>query len=151
TKQEKIAFVTASSIERGATIRLVEMNADGSGRVVLAEGPAAELMDPTLSPDGKRIAFAVLNTADKKADIFVMNRDGSGRKRETEQEANTYAMAPAWSPDGKRIAYDVRKGTLLKDKEGSRVYTTAEEIAVMDADGKNATKLGRGSKPAWSP
>jgi Tol biopolymer transport system component len=151
TRKETVVFTTVAPPGKDVRVGIGVMNADGSGRTILAEGPAGELMCPTLSSDGKRIAFAALSRDHRSADIYVMNRDGSGRKQLTEQDPKTYATAPAWSSDGRRIAYEVRQGTLLEGKEGTHLYSNVEEIAVMDADGKNVRTVGKGTKPAWSP
>jgi hypothetical protein len=54
------------------------MNADGSNAMVLKEHG----MDPTVSPDGTKIAYCSLQET-QYSQIFVMNLDGSGRKRIT--------------------------------------------------------------------
>ena len=149
--KEKIVFTFVPSPEKLDTVGIGVMNADGSDRVILAKGPVAEMMAPTLSPDGKTIAFAILNKEKKTSDIFLMNRDGSSRKRLTSQDEKTYATAPAWSADGKRIAFQICKGTLIESDGRSKVYSDSQEIAVMDADGKNLKILGKGAHPSWSP
>jgi Tol biopolymer transport system component len=55
------------------------------------------------SPDGTRIAY-VSADADHKADIWVMNIDGSGKERLTARD-ETFEYFPAWSPDGKFIVF----------------------------------------------
>jgi dipeptidyl aminopeptidase/acylaminoacyl peptidase len=63
--------------------------------------------DPDLSPDGRRVAFAV-SAADEKEDrlcssIWVAPVDGSSTARPfTEGPADT---SPRWSPDGRWLAY----------------------------------------------
>ena len=77
------------------------------------------------------------------AEIYVMNPDGSGQRRLTNEKAadNT----PAFSPDGRRIAFVSQRG-------GGR------DIYVMNADGTEQkrltdfTKLGlAAANPSWSP
>jgi Tol biopolymer transport system component len=107
------------------------INIDGSGLVKLTEDPERDI-NPSWSPDGKKIAFA--SKRDGIFNIYVMNADGSNQTRLTVFNA----LQPAWSPDGKKIAF-----ILLGD------------VYVMNADGSNQTRLtnSRTQKgyPAWLP
>lgn len=58
---------------------------------------------PHFSKDGKKIAY-VSAEADRKADIWLMNPDGSEKRRITERN-DTYDYFPSWSPDGKYIVF----------------------------------------------
>jgi hypothetical protein len=68
--------------------------------------------------------------------IYVMNADGTGQTRLTNNAASD--LYPAWSPDGTKIAF-------------SRGF----EIYVMNADGTGPTRLTHNTAhddlPAWSP
>ncbi len=75
-----------------------------------------------------------------RANIYVMDADGSNQTRLTRQAAGDWS--PGWSPDGSRIAFEsVRDGIM--------------DIYVMDADGSNQARLTRhaagASSAAWSP
>jgi TolB protein len=59
-------------------------------------------------------------------EIYVMNSDGSGRRRLTNNLAAD--NFPTWSPDGRKILFESRR-------DGNR------EIYVMRADGSNQTRL----------
>jgi Tol biopolymer transport system component len=77
-------------------------------------------------------------TARCSAQIYVMNPDGTGVTRLTNNTAND--LAPSWSPDGSKIAFHV-------DYDAPDVY-------VMNADGSGVTQLtyaGDDYGPAWSP
>ncbi len=85
-----------------------------------------------------RIAF--LSERDGNGEIYVMNADGSGLTRLTNNPASD--LSPDWSPDSKRIAFtSTRDGNF--------------EIYVMNADGSAQTPLTNNVAddfaPAWSP
>jgi len=90
------------------------------------------------SPDGSRIVFD--NNVDGNPEIYVMNADGSGRTRITNNPAaDGY---PAWSPDGRIVFSSERNG-------GGQIF-------VMNADGTNVIALtnnlgGNNFGPSWSP
>ena len=89
------------------------------------------------SPDGQRIAFAVVDprpgdrTDDAKAGLWVMNADGSGSRRVARNAASS---DPAWSPDGRRIAF--RRFDRLGSDPNSDLY-------VVNADGSGLRRLTR--------
>ena len=56
---------------------------------------------PNWSPDGSRIAF--VSERDGNAEIYVMNADGTGQRRITNDPAFESLGTAAWSPDGKRL------------------------------------------------
>ena len=57
--------------------------------------------DAPLAPVSGRIAFA--SDRDGNYDIYLMNADGTGLTRLTDNDADDWH--PAWSPDGQRIAF----------------------------------------------
>jgi TolB protein len=103
----------------------------------------AQDVAPSLSSDGKRIAFASDRDSsdDKKVfDIFVMDEDG-GNLQQLTRDAGVNA-SPCWSPDGKKIAF-VRY-----------LQQGGPQLFVMKMDGGEQVSLtpGRsGYDPAWSP
>lgn len=80
---KRIAF------ERDGQIHV--MNADGSGTASLSAG-----FDPSWSPDGQQLAFTCDGNDRFTDEICVMNRDGSGLVRITDNAANE--NHPSWSP-----------------------------------------------------
>lgn len=78
-------------------------------------------------------------------DIFVMNDDGSGRRRLT-KNTESEDSHPRWSPDGKRIAF-----TRLMNKKTQASF----ELFVMNADGTDLQRLTDNkvsdSYASWSP
>ena len=64
------------------------------------------LTTPSWSPDGKQLVFTGYDGG--FSDLFIVNADGSGLKRLTNDQ---YAdLHPAWSPDGKSIAFTTDRG-----------------------------------------
>ncbi len=97
---------------------------------------------PAWSPDGKKIAF--VSVSDGNADIYVMNTDGSGQTRLTDDAA--WDADPTWSPDSKQIAF-------VSNRDGGNGF----QIYVMNANGSKQTRLPNNrpigtwnSFPNWS-
>ena len=111
--------------------------ADGSGATVLAPSPAEDV-EPSFSPDGKRIAFA--SDRNGNFDIYVVDTDGTNLVRVTSRAANE--RAPTWSPDGTRLAIQTRQ------------FGTAEIAIVVVATGE-VTRLtnetNAAGNPDWAP
>jgi Tol biopolymer transport system component len=93
---------------------------------------------PSWSPDGKRIAFTSFRHG--RAEIYVVNSDGSGERRLTTNPAADDLAT--WSPDGSRIAF-------VSNRDGNL------EVYAMNADGTGQTRLTTDPKddfsPSWSP
>jgi Tol biopolymer transport system component len=98
---------------------------------------ACHIGSPRWSPDGRKIAFVVNNAG--QADIYVMNRDGSAKKRLTTAVGRD--DSPTWSPDSRKIAF-------VSYRDGNA------EIYVMNVDGTGQRNLtnhpARDDQPAWS-
>lgn len=129
--------------------RIWTVNADGSDARRLiprrVPGPlanrAVSFHAPTWSPDGRRIAYEQSIWESQRSNLYVMNADGSGRRRLTRLRN---ARSPAWSPDGAAIAFTHRP-----EKPGNR------EIYVLTLKTGKLRRLTRTkadeSLPQWSP
>jgi TolB protein len=87
-------------------------------QLALAGGPPREILreasDPSLSPDGTRLAF--ISNVDRDSvggdgsrergpsEIYVAGADGSGAKRITYTD-DVAESSPSWDPSGQRLAY----------------------------------------------
>ena len=80
------------------------------------------------------------------SDIYVMNDDGSGIRRLT-NNMQSKDRDPRWAPDGNRIAF-----TRFMDKEQMQ---TSSELFIMNADGTDQKRLTHNTvadgDPSWSP
>ena len=97
----------------------------------------SEMFEPSVSPDGKQIAFAM--TIQGEVHIFTLPLEGGTPKQIT--HTNTSNRSPAWSPDGKTIAYTTNT-------------IESQKIAVIDSKG-GVPRLSEQSHPTnqlvWYP
>jgi Tol biopolymer transport system component len=130
-KRDQIAYVRGPTHDQGYEIYVMDL--DGTNQLNLTESVGND-MQPTFSPDGKRIAFVSnrdgpgvqvpLNT-----EIYAMNADGSNQKRLTNDAAlDDY---PTFSSEGMRVAF-TRTG--FRSPNDSDVY-------VMNVDGTGLKRL----------
>jgi Tol biopolymer transport system component len=135
---------------------------DGSNPRRLGPGAVARW-----SRDGRRIAYALFDG--RQSDLFLMDADGSHRRRLTSTAATEEPAA--WSPDSRRLLFTrftprgrigvldlrTRRVTVLtsgaRDEtaadwspDGSRILFTSDgHVAVMRADGIGRRNLTRGA------
>ena len=113
--------------------------------VTASSAPPSETPLPTPTVAGT-IAFLKLTefADDANGDIYVVNTDGTGLKRLTDDPQ--LEDHPAWSPDGRKIAYA---------HWPSNTSMAGCTIWVMNADGSGKKQLTKGALgavwPEWSP
>ena len=111
--------------------------------------PVNGVTTPSFSPDGKQIVFVGYDGG--LSDLFIVNRDGSGLRRLTNDK---YAdLHPAWSPDGRTIAFTTDRG-------GKTDFTELRfgnmRIALYHLDSGTIEMLphmdyGTNVNPVWAP
>lgn len=91
---------------------------------------------PSVSPDGKHIAF--ISNRGGNDDVFVISADRTGETQMTHSPENEAALQ--WTSDGKQVVFSI----FANDR--SRIYT-------IGLDGKNQRELGNvpGRAPMLSP
>jgi TolB protein len=97
--------------------------------------PSRQNYLPMFSPDGSKIAFT--SDRDGNPEIYVMNRDGSGLRRMTNNPA--IDVTPTWSPSGNQLAW-------VSDRTGN------PHIYIMNADGTGQRSIISEicDRPTWS-
>lgn len=93
---------------------------------------------PSMSPDGEKIVFTSLVSPSERANIYVMNKDGSGLTQLTSNGGDY----PVFSPDGHNIAYTSSETGFI-------------DIYIMDANGNNKQNITNNEffdkQPSFSP
>ncbi len=100
---------------------------------------------PRWSPDGTKIAF--YTNEDGNYEIWVMNRDGTGRTRVTNTSEADAPQRPTWSPDGNRIV------TYFQDGQRAFIVDANKSFDEQTEDLLPEVPSGNGSfQPTdWSP
>lgn len=83
---------------------------DGSARNLTRTVGVAE-RDPAWSPDGQWIAHFSDETGEYE--LYVMQSDGKGGKRQLTTDGAAYRYDTTWSPDSKRIAFTDKSGAIF--------------------------------------
>ena len=114
---------------------------------ILAACGSQEGAPPTAIQPAGKIAF--ITNRDGNPEIYVMNADGSGPQRLTDNPAVDFG--PAWSPDGQKIAFRSNRD----DPNPAACSPCNFEIYVMNADGSAVQRLTNDPdfvfRPTWSP
>jgi Tol biopolymer transport system component len=138
----EVAFATF----RDGDFEIYAMAPDGSAQRNLSRAPNTADLDPAWSPDGARIAFSRYLPGNPTSEVYVMNADGTGKVRLTQDDGRANDREPAWNSAGTRIAF-----TRTVPAKGS------SRILLMWTDGSNRRRLTGtsspryDSSPVWSP
>ena len=131
-------IVVASSRSGPGKYQLYSAERSNLAQFTKLSADTASASDPAFSPDGSRIAFVSLR--DGNAEIYVMNADGSGSTRVTNDPLTD--GRPSFTPDGQTIVF-----------HSSRT-AGKQQIWSVNVDGTGLTQLTRDSvnaAPTVSP
>lgn len=139
-RKSKVAFTRTVADEKPD---IYISNGDGRDVRQLTIHPSID-MNPTWSPDGRRIAFESIRGGTSQ--IWLIDTD---RRNKTKLTDEISAASPAWSPDGNRIAYHSKH----KDSVNAELDIQRYHVCVIDINGSNRQSLtGAGNmQPCWSP
>lgn len=110
---------------------------DRGGKRISSLGEPGIYFEPSLSPDGKKIAMAKTDPDQDILDIWQIETSEGRSSRFTFNTTSSWEVgAPVWSPDGKTIAYSSGNSSqidlLLKAADGSK----KEEVLVHNTNRK---------------
>lgn len=134
-----IVFSGATAADRSSTGALYS----GPIWLVHPDGSALELDsspydgDPSISPDGSKVAFARFDPTTETSSIYVVDADGSHLSLIASNQGSSRLDFPTFSPDGSTIAY----------AQG----TAAEMLVNVDGTDSRMIVLEQGGVASWSP
>ena len=108
-----------------------------------------DFSDPSWSPDGNRIGFAMLKPGETQrgfdSSIAVVDADDGGNLRRLTRPGGPDELNPNWSPDGTQIAFE----------QNSLFDVRQSDVWLMNADGSakrqiTATRVYE-TNPVFSP
>lgn len=111
------------------------VDGEGMNPTEIVSSPVAACVNPSFSPDGRRIAFAVVPNPDHQsggtpdvADLWITNIDGSGRANLTGGYFTN--LMPTWGHDHRIYFISNRSGT-------DNIWALRPERAILAASGPN--------------
>jgi gamma-glutamyltranspeptidase len=164
TPDGRIVFAHRAAAARQWDLFLVDPDADTRAPIALTQSADDEIQ-PRVSPDGRRVAFASnRDNEDGDFDIWIMrlfaraattSRDGGVRRGPATRLARTrgYDAYPTWSPDGDRIAfYALRDGVGSTWVDSVNPLTEASDPTVPSRPESPPVLVSRhGGSLSWSP
>jgi dipeptidyl aminopeptidase/acylaminoacyl peptidase len=145
----KMKIAAAAALLCGAILFLAPLRGraqgDGEKKLLTPEGSLnmRAIMDLQYSPDGKRLAFVVMEPAkgqNRKRHIWIHEAGEENSRQFTYSDKSE--SGPRWSPDGKTLAFLSDRGE-------------AQQIYLMRADGGEGVALTKGKNGVrgfeWSP
>jgi len=129
-------FLVYASTRHRERADLYLKSVEGTAVTQLTSDPAHDRM-PTISPDGKRVAFASNRAGNW--DIYIMNTEGGKAMQLTSDPA--HEIHPSFSRDGKQLVY-----SMIGQQSGQW------ELVIIDLDNPVRRKfIGFGLFPNFSP
>jgi len=118
------------------------------GQPVGAISEAASYLEFAIAPDGLHVAASVLDPVAGTSDIEVIDSDGSGTHRLTND--GTLNVAPSWTRDGSRIEYMTNHGGAWAQKAKPWQMAAAEETTLTTVPMENSADVRLSPDGRWS-
>ena len=114
---------------------------DGSSNRRLSVGRGSDNISPSVSPDGRRVAF--MSARAGHPEIYTMDADGTNAEplTPTDFAAGAYRAKPVWSPDGRSVAFQTR---VLGRFQVMTIGLRDKRVHQLTSDGEN-------TDPSWAP
>jgi DNA-binding SARP family transcriptional activator/Tol biopolymer transport system component len=135
-------LVYATGPEQGSK-ELVWVTRDGKAQSVDPDWQGRNLRDPTLSPDGKRLAVETIIKNDETSEILIKQLDRGPRIKLTLEGKQNYY--PTWTPDGRSVTFSSRS-TVAGPSDLWTKRADGSAQAVLQFHEKRASL-----RPRWSP
>jgi TolB protein len=133
-----VATIAYTSFKSGYPDIILQSLRDARAPLMPARGNAeSQNYLPAWSPDGTKLAF--MSTRDGNAEIYVVNRDGTGLRRITNHPGAD--VTPTWAPSGNQLAF-------TSDRTG------APQVYTVNLDGTGIQRISQESycdRATWSP
>jgi Tol biopolymer transport system component len=148
----KIVFYRAITLPSGQiSAQIYSMSSQGGEQTNLsAAGGGADQLDiqPSVSPNGKRIAFTRVDPTTLAGQIWTMKMDGSDQTDVSNDLASASETGPAWTEDGSSILF-------VRQSAGSPIFGGSGSIWIRRANGKGTPRQVTSgpvdANPAMSP
>jgi serine/threonine-protein kinase len=131
-----------SGLAFGRTSTVVRVGRDGSATAVDPAWPAAEFGLPAISPDGKRLALAMLSG--QRNQVWIKQLDRGTLTRLTADGGLNFA--PQWRPGGEEVAYVATEGgwhVSVRRPDGTGTVTRVALPTATVVGGPNWTPDGK--------
>jgi Tol biopolymer transport system component len=118
--------------------QIYSMNRPGNGQKNLTTktGSAADVdIQPSVSPDGKSIAFAHLDPDTMSAQVWTMTFEGNFRTDISNDAADASESGPAWSADGTKLLFVKQPAGSFPGDQGPGPASAGGSIWIRNADG----------------
>jgi Tol biopolymer transport system component len=140
------------------TAQIYSMNSQGHRQTNLSAvggGPGQLDVQPSVSPDGKRIAFTRFDPTSFSGQIWVMNIDGSHQTDISNDGALASESGASWTEDGSKILFVRQPPGSFPGDQGGGPATAGGSIFIRRDDGKGTprqlTPGPHDANPAMSP